>query len=529
MKIYTDKNNITTSREARISDLRAIGDDYTIDEVNEKQRIKIGSPYEYVPVGDHLYTISYIYDMGSDPYKDFDEFIFHAFGDYWGTKIKNASVEIIFPKEIDASDKIHFFRDKYRKNDITKLVDYQVNGNKLTAKVSDAYTLTKSLTVDVELPEGYFSTGSNNYGVVSLIACMICIVMMLITLLLWYTKGKDYPKVAETVEFYPPNNLDAAEIGYLYKDVAGKKLAIAILIELASKGYIKIDESEDKNDPWIYSNIADPNSVEMTNNERLVYDILFGATTAEAKAATEIITLTEDTTSPDKLKGAILSSMKNAQTEALRTKLSTNTSFYLVFSELSHDIGEKYDDVINDIKSHKLMLLSSIMFVIGVILWGYSYCFIKDLNPKYSILYLLALISLALIFIFTLLMQRKQQEGEALAARIRGFKNFLEVAEKEQLEEQVEKYPNYFYYILPYAYVLGVSKKWIKKFENIPLPAVDMGTFDYHDFDSIDDLSDSIYYPPSSGSSSSFGCSSCGGGCSSCGGGCSSCGGGGSW
>ena len=31
--------------------------------------------------------------------------------------------------------------------------------------------------------------------------------------------------------------------------------------------------------------------------------------------------------------------------------------------------------------------------------------------------------------------------------------------------------PNYFYDILPYTYVLGVSDKWIKKFETISLQA----------------------------------------------------------
>ena len=91
-----------------------------------------------------------------------------------------------------------------------------------------------------------------------------------------------------------------------------------------------------------------------------------------------------------------------------------------------------------------------------------------------------------------------------------------------------ESNPNYFYEILPYAYVLNVSKKWIEKFENIPVPENYMGNFEYSDIDSFDRIYDSVYYPSSS-SSGGGGCSSCGGGCSSCGGGCSSCGGGGSW
>lgn len=39
--------------------------------------------------------------------------------------------------------------------------------------------------------------------------------------------------------------------------------------------------------------------------------------------------------------------------------------------------------------------------------------------------------------------------------------------EKEKLETMVLNNPNYFYDILPFTYVLGVSEKWIDKFEMI--------------------------------------------------------------
>ena len=128
-------------------------------------------------------------------------------------------------------------------------------------------------------------------------------------------------------------------------------------------------------------------------------------------------------------------------------------------------------------------------------------------------------------------MKRKTEYGEYITARVKGFRHFLVTAEKSRLEALVAENPNYFYNILPYTYAMNISKKWIKKFENIPVPEMDMGTFNYGSDRSYYSLYDNVYYPEpvhSSGSSSSGG-SSCGGGCSSCGGGCSSCGGGGSW
>ena len=45
----------------------------------------------------------------------------------------------------------------------------------------------------------------------------------------------------------------------------------------------------------------------------------------------------------------------------------------------------------------------------------------------------------------------------------------METAEKERLEALVYENPSYFYNILPFAYVLGVSDKWIKNFEGIAM------------------------------------------------------------
>ena len=48
-----------------------------------------------------------------------------------------------------------------------------------------------------------------------------------------------------------------------------------------------------------------------------------------------------------------------------------------------------------------------------------------------------------------------------------GFRRFLETAEKDRLRLLVEQDPQYFYNVLPYAYVLGVSSKWIARFDEI--------------------------------------------------------------
>ena len=68
-------------------------------------------------------------------------------------------------------------------------------------------------------------------------------------------------------------------------------------------------------------------------------------------------------------------------------------------------------------------------------------------------------------------LSKRTPYGKEILGKIKGFKNFLETAEKDKLEAMVMQNPTYFYDILPYTYVLGVSDKWIKKFENISIQA----------------------------------------------------------
>ena len=585
---YTSKDNVTQSKQAVVENLRAEGENYTVDTVGKnKKRIRIGSSYYTLPTGLHKYTIDYDYVMGYDTYKGFDEFIFHVYGDYWGTNINNATVEVHMPKAFNNDGTIHFFADKKRKKDITKNVDYYIEGNVLYAKVSPQYNLSKSLTVDIELPDGYFISGTNNYGNTSFFLCLICIVISGLTFILWMFMGKDLDKVPETVEFYPPGKLDPSQIGYIAKGDTGRKLSIALIVSLASKGYIEIVESDDKNRRTIMNNYAlDINSAlkrEITITKVKDYkesflnlhpnaDLIMKNWFPEGKKTVTLVSdfdrfykeadylisegyiKVEHDTINDYTKDTLdnietevnktASDIKERLTpneqlvynalfeESNQTDLSKNYNFYKVFSKVSTNVRTEYDDAINDISAYKAMALSSIGFLIASFLLGLAYSKFYDMSPTLSFMYGVALIANITTLVLTVLMKRRSFYGEQLIARVNGFKNYLELAEKEQIEAAVEQNPNYFFDILPYAYVLGVSKKWIEKFESIPMAELgnNMGGFSFNDLELIDSLSSDVYTPPVSSSSySGSGSSSCGGGCSSCGGGCSSCGGGGSW
>ena len=581
---YTDKDGNTQYRTSSIENLKATGDKYKTYMMDGKKEIRIGDENYLIPIGNHTYKISYIYNMGSDPYEGFDELIFHAFGDYWGTEIKNAAITIHLPKALDTQDNIKFFADKYRTEEITTYVNYSIDGNTIYAKLSPDYDLMKSLTIDIELPDGYFLVSSNVNNIssphenMSLILCIVCISLAIGSFILWLKYGKDIEIAPTTMNHYPPKDLDAAEIGYLYKKDSGKKLAIALIIELASKGYIKISESREGNILTITkTRTTDINkyikrkvkiiklkeykdSLFNPNYEaKKIMDTYFPENTNEGLVASNV----EDFYEKSKylvengyiqIKSDNINKYSQEKLEEIRKKLvknefkdkpkmsvnekkvynilfedsdeiilSENHNFYKVFSEITENVRNTYNDKINDFSVYKYMLISSYGFLISTISWVFSYGIYNDLKSAISFLYFIAFISVIASLLFTILMERKTLYGAQIKANIESLKKDIETIDKNKIEELTKKDPNYFYEILPYAYILGVSKKWIEKFDNIPNPVSDMGSFNYGSTDSIHNIASYIYMPQSGGNSS------CGAGCSSCGGGCSSCGGGGSW
>lgn len=151
---YTGKDNKTISRKAKISNLTSYSDQYSVGFEKGKLQIKMGSANRTLPIGTHTYAIKYTYDMGTDPYENFDEFIFHTFGDFWGTRINNAYVEIG-----------------------KKTNDY-IRGNGVFKKVARAIKYLKKYNIYVSLS---FTANKLNY--------------------------KEFPKVVNFAEKYGVNNL----------------------------------------------------------------------------------------------------------------------------------------------------------------------------------------------------------------------------------------------------------------------------------------------------------------------------------
>lgn len=433
---YYNKDLKKEKKKVTITNLRVIGEKFVLDNFKDKIGIRIGSAKTNVEQGLHTYTIKYRYNMGKDVNSNFDELVFNLFDHYDNTKINNMSVTVNMPK--DFGNEIMFLKGN---EDITNEVNYQINNNSINIYVDD-YLLDNSLTMNITLPNNYFVSGTYNYGFLSLLIYIGIIVISIGSIIAWKKYSTNSTKRVETVELYAPDDLDSAQVGFIYGEDNIKKLTVSLIVSLASKGYISIEEIDNRKYNIINLGKNGTNLKKLTITEQLVYQELF----------------------------------KNGDSNIL----SEDQSFGKVFEKISSCLENVVNKKINNSSTKKIMNTVSSLLIISIIAWMIAYLFIKDLDPKFAIVCLISFIAIFVTGFVSIFMNQKTDYGQIIYAKVLGFKNYLNTAEKGQLETLVNDDPDYFYNILPYTYVLGVSDKWISTFGN-NIPNIDINALNYYE------------------------------------------------
>ena len=565
----TRLDGTTSNNRAQISNVK-VDNSYTTSKENGNYKIKIGSANR-VLTGEQTYVIKYTYNLGKDKSKDYDELYYNIIGNEWDTVIGNVTFSITMPKDFDASN-LGFSHGKKGTVDSSD-VNFNVDSNVIKGSYNGILGVGEALTVRCQLPEGYFVNASLNTNIISYFALVLPIIFLVISLFLWYKFGRD-EQVVDTVEFYPPAGFNSLEVGFLYKGSANNKDVVSLLIYLANKGYIKISETEEKT---LFSKKKgfkitklkdyDGNNV----NEQLFLNGLFTKRSLFSRTTEESTNINEVTSSDlyDNFYITINKILLNINNKENKNKifersassknifiilmiiatfclitippvLDYNGAFILIFALVFPGIGftmmfsmlfgDAQTIYVNGRATNSSIGTKLFGLIWGVLFGGIPWTFmvlpalLQD--PVYLIGYIIGFLSVFGMVICFKYLPKRTPYGNEMLGKLRGFKNFLETAEKDRLEALVLENPCYFYDILPYTYVLGVSDKWIKKFESISMQAPSWydnpSGFDYYVFSSF--LDSTMASAQSSMTSSPA--SSSGGGIS---GGGSGGGGGGSW
>ena len=425
--------------------------------------------------------------------------------------------------------------------------------NKVSAKSSlSEYTIENyniDMVVNENNTEEYFvKTGPNidKYPIAVIIFCSFCV---LIANMLFAKYKKEGDKLIENVKFYPPEGYNSAEVGSLYYGSAHAMNITSLLIYLANKGYLKIEQIEEKIISKKIKEFKITKIKEYDGNnecEKLFFNGLFKNSIITfrfyANKAKEIMKDAEENGEKISFKQALntAKSSKTISSKISITLSSLTNQFYHTLDKIIKILNSKENEqkifetsvkgknkflnimilaifALLSIKAvfglmsiepiskfsypEILIILLFLVLVIGIILlissvnriinhkisgifditWRIIFVFLPFLclialfilthNILNLIMYIVGLISIWNLFEFTFKKPQRTPYGNEIFEKISEFKNFLEKAEKPQLERLVALNSNYFYDILPYAYSLGVLDIWISKFKTISLQA----------------------------------------------------------
>jgi len=538
----------------RISNISVPGYNYETYTQNGYEVIKIGSG-SYTLTGENPYDIFYNIAMYEDENNEKDMLLLNLIPTDWETSIGSSTCIINLPKEADLS-KAKVYSGSYgtASNEDNAVLETSDDGKTITITAKDI-PAHHGVTLQLELPQGYWE-GAPQFGKVSIMHMMLFLLGPLGAVLMWYIFGRDKHMV-KTLEFYPPEDLTPGEIGYLVDGRADRQDVISTIVWLADKGYIEIEELDRKEFKFVA--VREPGA-EVPHYIRLIYEGIFPGTgkvrttrqigssstfgRKYTKAREQLAGMFKGSnaiTRPDSVMARWMCTVAAiVPSAAFITWGSVNGdemgAFGLIWAALHLLISIRlmcsvYDNIRS---SSKIMtVVKSIgaiwFFTMGVGLLPLTSDALSILTtPKAAALVAYLFVGTLISMFFAVIAIANTDNYTDLLGKVLGFRDFIKTAELDKLNELVEEDPQYFYHIMPYAYVFGLSNKWIKNFEDLPVvpPVWYHGTrgFDHYDYymmgrmmsDCSASVSNSIVIPaPSGGGSSGGGWSSGGGGGSS--------------
>ena len=256
-------------------------------------------------------------------------------------------------------------------------------------------------------------------------------VLVLIFYFIWNKYGKD-DKVIAAISYFPPEGIDPAMAGFLIDDSSDTRDLISLIPYWGSRGLIGMEEIPKsgwfgKEDTKLIRLKFLPE--EANTYEQEIYTGLFGDLGMEQ----EILV--------SSLKDSFYTTMSSAKT-LLKQKAQTY-----------------YDPKARQVKT---------LTTVGIVLVGLALFFWFLLSWG-----LLAAVMVIPIEIFLMIMTqhlvKKNAKGNEMLSDLKGFKQFIKVAEENKLKMLLKEDPTYFETTMAYALAFGMFEQWSKKFETLNL------------------------------------------------------------
>lgn len=438
--IYRIIPTVYNGRELKITDVKT-NVKTTLRNEGEQIFLKLGDGDKKVK-GKKEYHIHFKHDLGWDRNIKQDEVYYNIIGNDWDTTINKVEFKIELPKEF-TPELIKFTRGK--KGSLSSdFITYEIRGNIIKGEITKKLEPNEGITLALVLPEGYFNIKMNQLEKIKYFFfkafAYLAILLIPLNAIIQKIRYRDKKQVVKTVEFYPPDDITPPEVAYYYNGIVDYEDFVYLFYYWGNKGYLSISEEIDGKifaEPEIYITF---NKSRIGSNKEFE-NFLFNG----------------------------ICFFKN---EDNRVKLSElKGHFYVIIertSRLFYKSIEEENKMIYDQESLKIgkKIRATTVFLFPALIFYFLFS-----GPAWyfeSALVVLGIIfSLTITMIISTKIKRRTEHAIDILGKLKGFKRFLEKAEKTKLIALLDENPDYFYNILPYTEIFKITKAWIKKFKGL--------------------------------------------------------------
>jgi hypothetical protein len=383
--------------------------------------------------------IDYSVRNGVRFFDSYDEFYWNVTGNDWPVPIAHASAFVTLPENAAGGLRAQAFTGAYgsRQSEATA----EVKGADVLFETTSPLSMRGGVTIDIYIPQGVLKPPSALTKLGWFLSSNPIVFLPLLTLAvmfaLWYSVGRDPdPGVSVAPQYEPPKGMCPAEAGTLLDDTIHPRDITSTIVDLAVRGYIKIEEKVDTfllfhHKDYLF-HLLKPREqwgTDLTPHERVMLENIFlgGAETR-------------------------LSSLKNR--------------FYTVIPIVRQDI-------MIALKSKGIYTLDpesangySIVAGVAIAILVGAVQVLGWMNLFYSIPLVIGsvLVSVLIWWLFARQMTAKTVAGARTRIAVLGFQEFMNRVDADRIKRMP---PDTFEKFLPYAMALGVEHHWAQAFDGI--------------------------------------------------------------
>jgi len=405
--------------------------------------IYVGESDVFLNEGEYEYTITYRMNGQIRFFDTYDEIYWNVNGFDWELPFGQVSSKITLPTGGSIIQNA-CYTGSYGSNNTNCIAAIIANNSiRFTA---DNLRAGENLTVAVGFNKGIVNqpppppppTFLQKYGAL-ILSGLISLMLLLYYGFTWLKFGIDPPKPTVYPQFEAPNKMTPASVGMLDKFRYHGDLITGTILNLAVKGYLKIEEDTQKfafgifkSKQFIIHKLKEDTGI-LNDEERVLFSKLFLSTS----------TVTLDGKYDSKIQSAV-SAFKSS------LKKQHNSLIYQGFN----------------LKFWIVPILTIIAYVFLFIFLAAQY--FQGENDM-LIFFLFMAVNIVFFLIYQYLIRKPAVEKLRIKSLIDGFKMYMSAAEEKQIAHfnPPDLTPEIFEKLLPYAVVLGAEDVWGDKFQNL--------------------------------------------------------------